>query len=261
MEKEKKLREQIERGRLKNQGRLPRPIKDYTSNPESVENIDPMMIKIDSDFEKETYYNLMLNTTSFPAEGKPTGYTIKYLVLNKFDNKYLGMIEITGNWTAYAVAASILGKKCKNIFNIRAVMPLQPFGFNFAGGKLLALLAVSDKVLKDWCAKYPTRPEILYVVTISTGPSPNQYDSLKYFKAKGYTKKGHKRYWCELKNIPDRSYDKLIELWRDRYGRKRSEKLIQTGNFKKEGHDQGDIFKTVPSQNELNVGKWLKKPQ
>ena len=106
------------------------------------------------------------------------------------------MIEVTGNFTVYAPIKQILGYECQNSFNVRAAVPLQPFGYNFVGGKLLALLAISDEVLTDWYEKY--NQTIEYVLIMALNGGLNQYSGLKYFKAKGYSRKGRKRYFCDL---------------------------------------------------------------
>jgi hypothetical protein len=195
-------------------------LEELISNPKSVEEISPVLVQTETSLEKSLYYNFLLFTTKFPARKAPVGKTIRYFVKNEFDNKFLGIIEVTGNMTAYETARKILGyRQISGILNIRAAMPMQPFGHNFTGGKLFTYLAISDIVLNDWKIKYDE--EIRYFLTMALYKVPNQYTGLKYFKRKHDTKKGRKVYWCDMNNVPDNKFETLVDLWKTKHAEKR----------------------------------------
>ena len=70
------------------------------------------------------------------------------------------------------------------------IVPIQPLGYNLVGGKLLALLCLSDTVEKTW--EYQYKDKLVGVTTTSlygkTKEIPlSQYDRLKYWKKMGWT--------------------------------------------------------------------------
>ena len=70
------------------------------------------------------------------------------------------------------------------------IVPLQPLGYNYMGGKLLALLCLSDTVQQDWQNKYGdvlvgVTTTSLYGKTKAGGLS--QYDGLEHWNAMGFT--------------------------------------------------------------------------
>ena len=70
------------------------------------------------------------------------------------------------------------------------IVPLQPLGFNYMGGKLLALLCLADTVQKDWKKKYGdvlvgVTTTSLYGNTKSNGLS--QYDGLEHWNKMGFS--------------------------------------------------------------------------
>jgi hypothetical protein len=70
--------------------------------------------------------------------------------------------------------------------NISTCVPLQPFGFNFTGGKLLTKLVFSEEVQKIFREKYNN--PLLAITTTSLYGKSIQYDRLKEIKLIGYTK-------------------------------------------------------------------------
>lgn len=63
---------------------------------------------------------------------------------------------------------------------------IQPFGFNFTGGKLLAMLTFSKEVNDYYYKKY--NEPLLGITTTSLYGKSVQYDKLKQLKFIGYTK-------------------------------------------------------------------------
>jgi hypothetical protein len=65
------------------------------------------------------------------------------------------------------------------------IVPLQPLGFNYVGGKLLALLCLSDKVQELWKSRYGN--VLVGVTTTSLYGSFSQYQNLQHWKKRGHT--------------------------------------------------------------------------
>ena len=70
--------------------------------------------------------------------------------------------------------------------NLSTCVPLQPFGFNFTGGKLLTKLIFSKEVLDEFKKKY--KQNLLGITTTGVYGKSIQYDRLKEMKFVGYTK-------------------------------------------------------------------------
>ncbi|MCK4979159.1 MAG: hypothetical protein KAS62_02130, partial [Candidatus Delongbacteria bacterium] len=68
----------------------------------------------------------------------------------------------------------------ENGANISICIPLQPFGFNFCGGKLMAMLAFSDEVYEYYSRKFDIK--LKYLLTTSLYGKSIQYSRLKQLK-------------------------------------------------------------------------------
>ncbi len=101
--------------------------------------------------DSQTFYAMLEKIASFSPDQAP-GKELKLVVKEKNTNTILGFIKL---------GSPIINSKPRNdylggvpeltIFNQRAIMgffivPVQPFGFNYLGGKLLALICCSHKV-------------------------------------------------------------------------------------------------------------------
>jgi hypothetical protein len=127
------------------------------------------------------------------------GRNLYYIVKDRKTDKYLGVICISSDFLDLTPRDKAIGwdrdvKTSQNMINHTAIgstiVPLQPLGFNYMGGKLLALLCLSDKVQNDWKAKYGdvlvgVTTTSLYGKTKSGGLS--QYDGLEHWNAMGFS--------------------------------------------------------------------------
>ena len=147
----------------------------------------------DMDFEvvalPSTQFDTMLEmTASFTYENSP-GKELKLGVREKNTKKYVGFIKL---------ASPLINSKPRNdwlggvpdltIFNRHTMMgyiivPAQPFGFNYLGGKLLALVCCSHEVRQMINKKYPEMDTCLFETTSLYGSikGTSQYDGLKPF--------------------------------------------------------------------------------
>lgn len=127
-------------------------------------------------------------TASFTYEDSP-GKELKLAIVEKNTNKYVGFIKL---------ASPLINSKPRNdwlgqvpdltVFNRHAMMgyiivPAQPFGYNYLGGKLLALICTSHEVRDMINKKYPEMQACLFETTSLYGSikGTSQYDGLKPF--------------------------------------------------------------------------------
>lgn len=135
----------------------------------------------------EVFDTMLEMTASFTYEDSP-GRQIKLAIKEKRSNKYVGFVKL---------ASPLINSKPRNDwlgavpslskFNQHAIMgfiivPAQPFGFNYLGGKLLALMCCSHEVREMVNKKYDMQT-CLFETTSLYGniKGTSQYDGLKPF--------------------------------------------------------------------------------
>jgi hypothetical protein len=187
-------------------------------SPDDFEKLQPTMIYTDDsrDIEKVSLFNTTAkektkrsdlperwNTVrtfiSTMKNNSNIGRNLNFLVADKVTGKYLGVICISSDFLDLTPRDKYIGwereKKTQGaMINYTAIgssiVPLQPLGFNYMGGKLLALLCLSDTVQKLWKEKYGdvlagVTTTSLYGNTKSGGLS--QYDGLEYWSKMGFS--------------------------------------------------------------------------
>ena len=144
---------------------------------------------------QEYYVNLLTATSSAVIEKNIPGRELRWIVFEKNTKKIIGFIRF-GSPTINSKPRNIwLGKAPDlSIFNRHACMgfaivPSQPFGYNFLGGKLLALMCVSHYARETLNNVF--QKDIGFFETTSlygSTTSASQYDGLKPFiRYKGLT--------------------------------------------------------------------------
>lgn len=132
-------------------------------------------------------------TSSIPYNGT-VGRNIRILVQDELSEKFIGVIALSSD--LYNISCrdnyiqDITNIKLENyinyIANLSCCLPLQPFGYNTNGGKLLANLAFSREVFDYWLKKYNT--PLLGISTMSINGKSILYDRLKCLKFLGFSK-------------------------------------------------------------------------
>jgi|TARA_R100000008_G_scaffold71965_1_gene49953 hypothetical protein len=176
------------------------PLKDYFLNedihPEDMEfEIKFIGKRFQKSLPQEHYNNLLAAVSSHNNESNIPGRELRWMVFEKNTGKTIGFIRF-GSPTINSKPRNLwLGKPPNlSVFNRHAAMgfvivPSQPFGYNYLGGKLLALMCVShfaretlNEVFEKDIALFETTS--LYGSTTSA----SQYDGLKpFFRFKGLT--------------------------------------------------------------------------
>ena len=144
-------------------------------------------------------WNCIRTFTSTMKNSSNIGRNLHYIVRDKPTGKYLGVVCITGDFIDLTPRDDHIGwdrelKTNSGILNHSCIgstiVPLQPLGYNYTGGKLLALLCLSDDIQKQWESNYGQR--LVSVTTTSLyGKSKagglSQYDRLTHWKKCGYS--------------------------------------------------------------------------
>ena len=176
------------------------PLKDYFFNedifPEEMEfDIKFIGQRFSNSLPQEHYKNLLAAVSSHNNESNIPGRELRWMIFEKRTQQVVGFIRF-GSPTINSKPRNLwLGQPANlSLFNRHAAMgfvivPSQPFGYNYLGGKLLALMCVShfaretlNEVFEKDIALFETTS--LYGSTTSA----SQYDGLKPFmRYKGLT--------------------------------------------------------------------------
>ena len=141
------------------------------------------------------FHNLLTATSSAIIEMNIPGRELRWIVYEKNSQKIVGFIRFgsptinskpRNQWLGEPANLSLLNRHaCKGF----AIVPSQPFGYNYLGGKLLALLCVSH-FAREEVSKVFEKDIALFETTSLYGSttSASQYDGLKPFiRYKGLT--------------------------------------------------------------------------
>ncbi len=167
------------------------------SEPDDYEKLNPVL-KLHNGALAETW-NTIRTFSSTMKNNSNIGRNLFYTIEDETTGKYLGVICISSDFLDLTPRDNSIGwsrdvKTKQNMINHTAIgstiVPLQPLGFNYMGGKLLALLCLADTVQKDWKEKYGdvlvgVTTTSLYGNTKSNGLS--QYDNLEYWNKMGFS--------------------------------------------------------------------------
>jgi len=144
---------------------------------------------------QEMYIKYLTATSSHVIEHNIPGRELRWMVYEKNTKKIIGFIRF-GSPTINSKPRNIWLGKAPDLsrFNRHAVMgfaivPSQPFGYNYLGGKLLALMCVSHYA-REQVSKVFEKDIALFETTSLYGSttSASQYDGLKPFiRYKGLT--------------------------------------------------------------------------
>jgi hypothetical protein len=163
-------------------------------------------------------WNAIRTFSSTMKNNSNIGRNLFYTIEDEITENYLGVICISSDFLDLTPRDKSIGwdrtvKTSEGMINHTAIgstiVPLQPLGYNYMGGKLLALLCLSDTVQKDWKEKYGdtlvgVTTTSLYGNTKSGGLS--QYDGLEHWNKMGFSS-------GSVAFEPSRSTKKMIFEW------------------------------------------------
>ncbi len=144
--------------------------------------------KTTSKYNQWLYSETLNLTASNAIEEAIPGRTHKWIVMETNTDKVIGVVRF-GSPTINSKPRNDYFDKVLPLSDINAhfvmgfnIVPTQPFGFNYLGGKLLALLASSKELKQQFDEKYST--DLKYFETTSlygTTKGVSMYDGLKPF--------------------------------------------------------------------------------
>jgi hypothetical protein len=182
-----------------------RSIEEIKSNiwmpkdPDEYLALEPEMIYANKQDNLPELWNCIRTFSSTMKNNSNIGRNLNFIIRDKPTKKYLGVICISSDFLDLTPRDNFIGwprdvKTQGNMINHTAIgstiVPLQPLGFNYVGGKLLALLCLADPIQQLWEKLYGDKlvsvtTTSLYGKTKAGGLS--QYDNLDYWQPMGFT--------------------------------------------------------------------------
>lgn len=209
------------------------------SGPEDIETIEPELVFVQHQFpvprvsiwgtERIAFltnpdpladdWEILRHFVSNMEHGGNVGRSVRFLVRDQTSKKYLGIICTSGDFTGLKGRDEAIGwmkkgnkrtipKTLNNTAIGSVLVPTQPLGFSFLGGKLMALMAITRPVADMWERLYG---DILVGVTTTSlhgvGDGGTQYSGMKrYWKSYGVSSGSR-----ALR--PDRKCLELMKSW------------------------------------------------
>ena len=159
-------------------------------------------------------------TGSNQIEKSIPGRKLRWLVEETNTHKFVGMIRM-GSPTTFSKPRNDMLGEVPSLSNLNHrmtmgfnIVPTQPFGYNYLGGKFLSLLCCSHEMKRQWDEKYGT--DLAYFETTSlygSSKESSQYDGLKpYIKYIGLSVSDL------VPLIQGKLYEFLCDYFKDRNG-------------------------------------------
>ena len=171
---------------------IPKTPDDYLS-------LQPEMLYTSKQEDLPELWNCIRTFSSTMKNNANIGRNLNFVVRDKVTKKYLGVICISSDFLDLTPRDNHIGwprelKTQGGMINHTAIgstiVPLQPLGFNYVGGKLLALLCLADPVQELWKKLYG---DVLVSVTTTSlygrtkADGLSQYDNLDHWQKMGFT--------------------------------------------------------------------------
>ena len=189
----------------------PTDINDLEQTIKEIEELEPYVeiVEDTKDTTKWTHIRKMIHTMSFTAN---PGRNVKINVKDRVSGKLLGQISLASDVTSMAVRDNYIGWSKDNKFKdgklnhttiASTIVCTQPLGYNFLGGKLVAMMTTVPEVREFWKRKYGQT--LVAVGTTSLYGIHSQYNGIPHFKTLGESA-------GKISIKPD---DSIYELWHD----------------------------------------------
>ena len=157
-----------------------------------IEELDPYVEIVDDNPKESTKWaqiRRMIHTMDFTAN---PGRNVKINVKDRVSGKLLGQISLASDVTAMGVRDNFIGWSKDNKFVdgklnhttiASTIVCTQPLGYNFLGGKLVAMMTTVPEVRNHWKTKYGQT--LIAVGTTSLYGIHSQYNGIPLFKTLG----------------------------------------------------------------------------
>jgi hypothetical protein len=158
------------------------------NSPEDYLKLKPVVVFADDTKKGFIWSTLRIFTHTMHWNHSP-GRLLRFYMMDSVTNTYLGVISVASDfislggrdeWVGWSYDDRIKQKMINYTAMGSSIVPTQPIGYNYTGGKLMALLLLSDVVQKVWNERY--KDTLVGVSTTSLYGGYSQYNRLKYWR-------------------------------------------------------------------------------
>ncbi len=159
----------------------------FPEKPEDYLNIDVQVIPVEGE-KNSNIWNILRKCISSAHWNQSPGRFGRFLIRDKNTMTYLGVISIGSDFISLGGRDKYIGWSMNDRMENHmlnhtcmgsSIVPTQPLGYNYTGGKLISLLTASDIVENYWNEKY--KEKLVGVSTTSLYGGLSQYNRLKYW--------------------------------------------------------------------------------
>jgi len=177
-------------------------VKSNFWNPQNIDeylNLQPELVYANKQDDLPELWNCIRTFSSTMKNNSNIGRNLNFIVRDKITKKYLGVICISSDFLDLTPRDNYIGwsrelKTQGGMINHTAIgstiVPLQPLGYNYVGGKLLALLCLATPIQELWEKLYGDKLVSITTTSLYGQAKPNglsQYDGLPYWQKMGFT--------------------------------------------------------------------------
>ena len=208
----------------------PKDLNDEELTIKEIQNLQPAVRVVNTEYLERLWTTLRYYCSSAEYNQAP-GRFIKFLMVDAATEQVIGICSIASDVISISDRDKYIGwtkenkmkdKLLKHTAIGTTIVPTQPFGTNFLGGKLTAALVTSGVVRNEW--ENPSTGEsnpgkLVGMTTTSLYGAFSMYNSLKWWKPVGMTKgkiaikpeeKAYENWHAWLKQHMKEEYDKAM---------------------------------------------------
>jgi len=177
-------------------------VKSNFWNPTDLDEylkLEPELIYANKQDDLPELWNCIRTFSSTMKNNSNIGRNLNFIVRDKITKKYLGVICISSdfldltprdNYIGWSRELKTQGAMINHTAIGSTIVPLQPLGYNYVGGKLLALLCLATPIQELWEKLYGDKLVSITTTSLYGQAKPNglsQYDGLPYWQKMGFT--------------------------------------------------------------------------
>lgn len=157
------------------------------TKPDDYLNLEPQVIPVEGE-KNSTTWNILRTFVSSAHWNQSPGRFARFLVRDKKTMSYLGIISIGSDFISLGgrdkfISWTMQNKMESHMLNHTcmgsSIVPTQPLGYSYTGGKLISLLTCSGVVEDYWNHRYDEK--LVGVSTTSLYGGLSQYNRLKFW--------------------------------------------------------------------------------
>lgn len=163
-------------------------INDETRTIQQIDELDPEVIFVEEDDDHYEAWNILRLFGHTMEFSQNPGRFLRFFVIDKASGKYLGVLSVASDviiitdrdkYIGWTMDHRLKDKKLAHSAIGSCIMPTQPFGYNFLGGKLAACMITSKVVRDTWERLYGQK--LVGITTTSLYGSYSMYNNIPWW--------------------------------------------------------------------------------